>query len=240
MQQNCWKLLYEDKDILVVCKAPGLATQSGKFGAMDLINSLRNYRNEKEENPEVFLIHRLDQPVGGILVFGKTKKAAANLSEQVQKHTMEKYYKAVVQGEIEEKGRLEDYLLQDRKTSRARVVEKGTADGKKAVLEFQRLAICNTGKDATSCSLVEVKLETGRFHQIRVQMANHGYPICSDSKYNGNCNMGSSAELCKPDKIAAGKFPALFAWKLVFNHPVTGKQMEFKENPEYGYFSLFE
>lgn len=233
MQQNGWKLLFEDKEILVVCKDPGVATQSGNLRTLDLVNRLRNYRSEKGENPEIFLIHRLDQPVGGILVFGKTKKAAASLSAQIQNNTMEKYYKVVVEGKTESKGHIENYLLQDRKTSSAEVVEKGTGDAKKAVLDFSGLN-CLEEK-----SLLEVKLGTGRFHQIRVQMANYGHPICGDNKYNPRYKGDGGEELRKPKGNSEKIFPALFAWKLIFNHPITGKRMEFQENPTYGYFSEF-
>ena len=226
MNQKGWKLLFEDKEILVVVKEPGVATQSGNIQRADLVSLLCNYRGLKGEKPEVFLVHRLDQPVGGILVFGKTKKAAAVLSSQVQNHKMEKYYKAVVEGEIEKEGRLEDYLLQDRKKSIAVVVEKGNGpanpEEKKAELEFKRLAV---RQEIPYRSLIEVKLQTGRFHQIRAQMANYGFPICGDRKYQA--------------KSTEYAFPALFAWKLVFIHPGTGEKMEFSEEPDYGYFSEF-
>ncbi len=223
MVENGWKLLFEDRDILVVVKEPGMATQTGNFRSKDLVTCLRNYLGEKKEKPEVFLIHRLDQPVGGVLVFAKNKKAAGGLSAQVQNHKVEKYYKAVVEGEIEEKNRLENLLVQDKKAGVAKVVTAGK-DAKKAVLDFTRLAVGESPKR----SLVEVKLGTGRFHQIRVQLSHHGFPICGDRKYN---------TLCKPEEVE--RFPALFAWKLCFDHPTTGKRMEFSEEPSYGYFLEF-
>lgn len=220
MKEKGWKLLFEDNEILVVCKEPGMATQSGNLRTQDLVSRLRNYRSGKGENPEIYLIHRLDQPVGGILVFGKTKKAAADLSMQIQKNRMEKYYRAVVQGKTKELDHLENYLIQDKKQNRAVIAEPGNKGGKKAVLDYITCA------EKNNRSLVEIKLETGRFHQIRVQMANCGHPICGDSKYNENA---------KEEK----GFPALFAWKLQFKHPVTGKTMVFQENPNYGYFLDF-
>lgn len=232
MYKSGWKLIYEDQAILVVCKDPGIPTQSSSLRVMDLVSRLRNYRCSRGEEAEIYLIHRLDQPVGGLLVFGKNKKAAADLSHQVQNAVMEKYYKAVVQGEIEEEGQLKDCLLQDRKTNSSKVVESGTPGGKQAVLHFRRLQSGKEedgkekdGKEMNQIHLIEIRLETGRHHQIRVQLSHHGCPIRGDHKYNPDCKKQ--------------EFPALFAWKLIFYHPVTGELMEFQENPEYGYFSMF-
>lgn len=224
MRQNGWKLIYEDAAVLVVCKEPGVATQSGNFKTQDLVSRLKNYRNEKGEIPEIFLIHRLDQPVGGLLVFGKTKQAAAALGSQVQKGTMGKYYRSVVEGVPKSKGRLEHYLLQDKKQNLAKVTEAGTKEAKKAVLEYKTLAV-SEGR-----ALLEIRLETGRFHQIRAQMAAIGHPVAGDNKYNGNMKEKQGNR-----KI----YPALFAYRLVFSHPVSGKRMEFEEIPEYGFFCGF-
>lgn len=171
------------------------------------------------------MIHRLDQPVGGLLLFAKTKEAAANLSKQIQAKTMEKYYQALLCGNIEEEGMLTDYLLKDGKTNLSRVVKEGTPGAKKAALKFQRKKLL--AAHAEPISLVEIKLDTGRHHQIRVQMAHHGFPLLGDRKYNSRW---------KEEKI---RKLALFAWKLKFRHPKTGQWMEFMEEPDWEFAADF-
>lgn len=226
---------YEDSEILLVCKPAGIATQSCRIGEKDMVSMVKNYRAKKGEPPYAALIHRLDQPVGGLLLFAKTKGAAANLSAQIQTGTMEKYYQALLCGIIEEEGRLTDYLIKDKRANLSHVIEEGTPGAKRASLEFRRLRSFSEetggkclegiranasemadskGSPAGPVSLVEIKLETGRHHQIRVQMAHHGFPLLGDRKYG------------KSDR---GQKLALFAWKLKFRHPKSGEWMEFTE-----------
>lgn len=211
-------IIYEDSEILLVVKPAGVATESRRIGEKDMVSMLKNYRIGQGEDTYIGMIHRLDQPVGGLLLFAKTKEAAASLSRQIQEKTVEKYYQAILCGEIEEAGELTDYLLKDGKTNLSRVVNKNTPGAKKALLKFKNIK--SVGKN----SLVEIKLETGRHHQIRVQMAHHGFPLLGDRKYNPEAAGNSFRKL------------ALFAWKLKFRHPGTGKWMEFTKEPDFGDF----
>lgn len=236
------RILFEDTDVIVCYKPSGVPTQTSKLGAVDMVSLLKNYlyKNQKEKRePYVAVIHRLDQPVEGILVFAKTPFAAKELSRQLQKDSFGKYYKAVLCGIPEEKsGRLEDYLVKDARTNTSRVCEASVAGAKKAVLSYEVLDGVLDGDGgirgrATSpiekCpvpereekTLVKVKLDTGRHHQIRVQMANMGCPIWGDTKYN---------EQQKDNK--KWRQIALCAYRLEFVHPKTKKKMQFEIEPE--------
>ena len=207
----------------MVChKLPGIAVQSPRAGQQDMVSLLRNYFARKKENTEIFLVHRLDQPVEGVMVFARTKEAAANLSSQVQKRQMDKQYLAVVEGRFEKKsGTLENFLIRDGKTNTSGVVEKEGKGAKKARLSYEVLE--ETEKD----SLVKVILETGRHHQIRVQMAYAGHPLVGDKKYNPQCEAGyQPIGLCSV--------------KTVFVHPLTGKQMEFEVEPQGTLFKKYK
>lgn len=174
-------IVYEDKDIIVIDKPAGLAVQSANNSQQDAESELRNYLNDKYGSYELYVIHRLDQPVSGLLVFAKNKKSAAALSKAVSGNGMKKVYHAEVYGVMDnEAGELTDYLLADKKAGIAKVVKK-PADSdtriKKAVLQYKVL------EKGDNKSLLEVTLDTGRFHQIRVQLANTGHPILGDRKY---------------------------------------------------------
>lgn len=215
------EILYEDNDIIVCRKESGVPVQTNKGSAQDMVSYLKNYRAENHEVPEIFLIHRLDQPVEGIMVFAKTKAAATNLSSQFQQKNIDKYYLAVADSVIDhEKGTLIDYLKKDGKANTSSVVTNGADGAKFAKLAYQVLECKN---DRT---LVEIKLETGRHHQIRVQMSHAGYPICGDRKYNNACN-----DAYMPI--------ALCAFKLKFKHPKTKKDMEFTRVPKGEIFQEF-
>lgn len=235
------KILFEDKDILVVVKPAGVATQSSRIGEMDLVSLLRNYRVGKGESDYIGMIHRLDQPVGGILVFAKNSKAAASLSKQVQDRSMEKYYKALVCGSIEKEGTLQDYLLKDGKSNQSRIVKKETPGAKPASLSFKKEA------EAEGISQVEIKLATGRHHQIRVQMAHHGFPLVGDRKYNpgmrGATGRGAGPGRDTGTGMVTGLDAtalALFAWKLRFKHPRTGELLEFFEKEPWKLVKISE
>ena len=158
-------ILYEDKNVVVCCKPAGFPVQTRKPGCMDMESALRNYLAGKGQGTYLAVIHRLDQPVQGILVFAKNKGSAADLSQQIQQGKMEKKYLAYVQGKPEEKkGRL--------------VNEMETSSSKRAELDYCVL------KETEEGSLVEIHLHTGRHHQIRVQMAYAGMPLFGDTKYN--------------------------------------------------------
>ena len=199
-------VIYEDNHLLVVEKPINIPTQEDNTKDKDLLTILKKYIKEKYNKPgNVYLglVHRLDRPVGGIMVFARTSKAASRLSEQVRNKTFKKTYNAVVIGNIENTGKLKDNLLKDEK----RNIVKVDKNGKEAILNFKKLNYKN------NMSLVEINLETGRSHQIRVQMANHGYPLFGDQKYNKTAKVGEQI--------------ALFAKKIEFIHPTTNELLTF-------------
>ena len=216
---NNINVIYEDNHILVVEKPINVPTQEDESKDIDFLTMLKEYikvKYNKPGNVYLGLIHRLDRPVGGIMVFAKTSKAASRLSEQVRNKTFKKIYNAVVDGIIDEKGRLVDYLLKDTKKNIVRIDK----NGKEAILNYKRLNYKG------NYSLVEINLETGRSHQIRVQMMNHGYPLYGDQKYNKNAKVGEQI--------------ALFAKKIEFVHPTTKEKMTFElDLPNRKPFNIF-
>lgn len=212
------EIIYEDETMVVCHKQPGIAVQTSKMGQQDMVSLLRNYYTRKRENNQIFVVHRLDQPVEGVMIFARTKEAAAKLSKQVQEGQMDKQYVAVVQGIWEAKsGVLEDYLLRDGRTNTSRVVEKGTNGAKKARLSYQ------VERERNGASLVRIQLETGRHHQIRVQMAHAGHPLIGDKKYNQSSVPGyQPIGLCSV--------------RTSFLHPLTGKKVEFTVEPQGSIF----
>ena len=214
-------ILYEDEHIIVCYKPAGIPTQTKKLGEQDMVSLLKNYL----KGGYVAVIHRLDQPVEGLLVFAKTPFAAKELNKGLQGTGFGKHYKAVLWGIPEQsKAVLEDYLVKDGRANTSRVCASSEQDAKKAVLSYEVMA---TGTDGDKdISLVKVKLDTGRHHQIRVQMANMGCPIWGDAKYN---------TMAVQDR----KFRqiALCAYQLEFIHPKTKKQMEFQIEPKGEGFS---
>lgn len=225
-------MIYEDADILVCRKHAGLAVQTKRFGEPDMESLLRNYRAGKGEQPYIGVIHRLDQPVEGIMVFAKRPEAAAALNRQLQQEGFGKYYRAVVWGAPREpEGRLEDVLLKDGRTNTSAVVPKGTKDGKKAVLDYRVL------ERREDISLVEIHLHTGRHHQIRVQLAHAGCPLVGDRKYGEAC--GVDREDQRRNTVSEKCPLALCAFRLSFRHPVSGKRLTYEAEPEGEAFRLF-
>lgn len=212
------QIIYEDEAIVVCHKLSGITVQTPKAGQQDMVSLLRNYYTRKKENNQIFVVHRLDQPVEGVMVFARTKEAAAKLSRQVQERQMDKKYLAVVQGIWEEKsGVLENYLLRDGRTNISKVVPKGTTGAKMARLSYE------VEQEIDGDSLVRIQLETGRHHQIRVQMAYAGHPLVGDKKYNPNCPSGyQPIGLCSVSTA--------------FVHPTTGKRMEYTVKPQGSVF----
>ena len=205
-------IIYEDDVILVCVKPAGVATQTKQIGQKDMESMLRTYRMQKGEPSYIGVVHRLDQPVSGVMVFAKTKEASANLSKQMAAKMADKYYYAVTDGVPDKaKGTLEDYLLRDGRTNLSRVVGSKETGAKRAELSYEVL----TKTDAKA--LLNIKLATGRHHQIRVQMAHAGWPLVGDRKYNFKANM-------KMENEPMG----LCSYKLGFSHPVTKKRLEFE------------
>lgn len=223
------KILLEDKDIIVCTKPAGVPVQSDKTLDYDLVNQLKNYLHEKEDqkNPYIGLVHRLDRPVGGVMVFAKTPQAAKELSRQIQERQMEKTYLCVVQKDLagqvgKEEVYLEDYLRKDGRTNTSTIVPKTDKAGKCAKLYYRVLEVAN-GK-----SLVEVKLLTGRHHQIRVQMAAHVGGLVGDTKYNPLAT-----------KEEGRKGVALYSNSLRFQHPRTKKPIYVTDVPKGDFWGCF-
>lgn len=232
------EIIFEDNHILVVYKPEGMAVETAKITEVDLMSYLKKYLGK--EQPYLSMIHRLDQPVEGLLVFAKTPFAAKELSRQVQNNLMKKTYLAAVSiGEPDsyvinqkvkdkknQKKTLEDYLLKDGRTNTSKVVSKETKGAKKAVLHYE-LAEANYQE---GIAIAEIELVTGRHHQIRVQMSHAGMPLLGDVKYGNE----SSKEKSTLHQI---KQTALCAYKLEFTHPKTGKTLSFSIEPKKKIFN---
>lgn len=222
------KILYEDNHVLVVVKPQNMPTQADESKDADLLSVLKAYLKEtyrKEGEAYLGMVHRLDRPTGGVMVFAKTSKAAARLSEAIADGELDKIYLAVVYDTPKEKQAvLTNYLKKDSSTNNVRVVPDTTDGAKYAELTYKVLQ--SIGK----LSLLGVRLVTGRSHQIRVQLMHIGHPIAGDLRYGGNrpkarCNL------------------ALWAAELRFKHPVKDETMVFKVYPPedempWNYFNL--
>ena len=223
------QILYEDDDIIIIHKPGGIPVQTSRLGEKDLVSLLKIYRVQKKEKPYIGVVHRLDQPVEGLLVFAKTKEAAAALSAQSKGRSMDKFYRAVVYNQTGEplvvgaEGTLTDYLLRDGKTNTSKVVKEGVKDAKEAVLHYKVLRV----KD--NLAELSIQLETGRHHQIRVQMANAALPLVGDKKYGLQESLPMEG---------AGRNVALCSSRLVLKHPKTGKKVKFEIEPENPTFQL--
>jgi 23S rRNA pseudouridine1911/1915/1917 synthase len=177
---------------------------------------------EKPGNVYLGLVHRLDTNVGGVMVFAKTSKAASRLSDQIRKHQFKKSYLAVVTGELKPNKtyRLVDYLIKDEEKKQAIITDK--TQGKESILEFE--VIANKIIDQQLYSLIDIKLETGRFHQIRAQLANLGHPIYNDGKYGVN---------------QSGHALGLYSYQIQFLHPTLKEELTFRNLPNEGIFEHF-
>ncbi len=215
------KILYEDNHLLVVLKPAGIPSQADKTGDNDMLTLLKAYIKEKYNKPgEVYLglVHRLDRMTAGIMVFARTSKAASRLSKNIREGDFKKRYLAVVNGHMNVKDKdimLENYLSKNEKTNMSYICSK--RDGKLASLEYTVLN--NFNMNGNAYSYIEIKLNTGRHHQIRVQFANIGHPLYGDIKYGKNVN-------------SKGQDLALFAYSLIFYHPTKDEVMEFKILPD--------
>lgn len=216
------KILYEDNHLLVVEKPINIPVCEDESKDKDLLTMLKEYLKEKYKktgNVYLGLIHRLDRPVGGIMVFAKTSKCASRLSEQVRTNNINKKYYAVIEGNIKEKDTLKDKLLKDTKNN----IVKVDKNGKDSELEYSLIKY-NKEKNL---SLVDIKLITGRSHQIRVQFSSRNHPLFGDQKYNKNSKIGEQI--------------ALYSYQLSFNHPITKELLVFKEEIPNRYpFTIFK
>lgn len=237
---NSNRILYEDNHILVCHKPAGIATQTARVGQADMVSEMQNClaqssrQNRAGEKPldrqgsvsrppRIYVVHRLDQPVEGILVFAKQQAAAAALSAQAAGDEMEKEYLALVcdlrgAGERTQSGILTDYLLKDGKTNMSHIVPSEVKGAKEARLSYEILR-------EELPKIVNIRLYTGRHHQIRVQMANAGLPLLGDRKYADKDTIALSERLGIRDV-------ALCAYRLSFIHPKTKERMQFEIKPE--------
>lgn len=209
------EILYEDNHIIVVSKPQGVPSQPDESGDKDMLTQVKEYIKEKYNKPGnvyVGLVHRLDRPTGGVMVFAKTSKAASRLSEQFRNGEAEKTYFTIAKGNLKlRQTKLIHYLLKDEKNNKVKVVPMATAGAKRAELDYEEL------DSIGDLHLLKVKLGTGRGHQIRVQLSTIGCPVYGDQKYGGE-NM---------DKVNLN----LFATELKFAHPTTKDIMVFRAYP---------
>jgi 23S rRNA pseudouridine1911/1915/1917 synthase len=209
-------ILFEDNHLLVVCKPVNLLSQEDHTGDPDLLNLCKAYLKKQHQKPgNVFLglLHRLDRPVGGVMVLAKTSKAASRLSEQIRQRSFQKRYLLVVKGETPPNAFLVHHLLKDPVSNRVKVVSQRHKKAKKAELSYLRLDYNSTH----NLSLVQANLITGRPHQIRVQFSAEGFPLLGDKKYG------------EPDGPADS--PALFASGISFRHPTLGSTVSYSASP---------
>ena len=209
------QIIFEDNQVIVIVKPQGVLSQGDDTGDENLVDLLKAYvkkKYDKKGNVFIGLVHRLDRPTGGLMVFAKTSKAASRLSQQIVDGDFEKSYLACVVGEPKEQSAtLVNYLEKDEKLNIVKCLNYAKATAKKAELSYSVVETKN------KLSLVKVNLETGRSHQIRVQFANIGCPLFGDSKYGGD--------------IVKGWDLALWAYSLKFIHPTTKDSMVFKCEP---------
>ncbi len=198
------ELIYQDRDIIVCIKPAGVVSTDEPGGVPDLV---RQALGDPQAN--VRTVHRLDQVVSGIMVLARTKKAAAELSRQIREDQFQKEYLAVVHGKPADQGTFRDLLLRSKEERKTYIVEQPGKDVQEAVLDYTVLA------HSEGLSRVQIRLQTGRTHQIRAQFSGRGYPLVGDKKYGlqEECNI------------------ALWSHKLTFRHPWTGEMMEFTAEP---------
>lgn len=222
-------ILYEDNAMIVCHKPAGLAVQNARIGAMDMESALKNYlafTQTQGKMPYLGIVHRLDQPVEGVLVFAKTPQAAEKLSRQIADRTMEKIYLAVTYKKPDkEEGKLEDFLKKDGKTNTSSVTAAGVPGSKKSRLFYKVEEVVFDEQEGKEKYLLRIHLETGRHHQIRVQTAHAGFPLAGDLKYGTAGKTRVSLGLC--------------AEALTFMHPSAKKKMQFRIKPEGEAFTGF-
>lgn len=211
------KVLYEDNHIIVVVKKTNILVQKDKTNDLDLLTELKEYIKNKYNKPGnvyIGLVHRLDRPVGGVMVFARTSKAASRLSEEIRKNGFKKTYIALVHGKVKDNDTLVDYLIKDESTNTSKVTSKEL--GKESILNYSLISY------KEDRSLVKIDLKTGRHHQIRVQFSNINHPIYGDVRYGFD------------EKIQIH----LWASSLEFTHPVTKERLIFEDYPDWYYSNI--
>ena len=226
------KILFEDEYILACVKPFGVPSQGDRSNDEDMVTAVTNYlfdHSDSDEEPYVAIIHRLDRPVGGVMLFAKTPSVAAKLSDMLQDGRIKKYYEAIISGELPDmEGTLTDYLVRNGRNNTTVVAKKGDKGAKKAVLNYEVIDVFETNLGVLSYVLIE--LETGRHHQIRVQLASRGCGIWADTKYN------PQFAKTKRRYLEMG----LYSTRMEFVHPVTGEDIVLKSLPQGEAFDLIE
>ena len=217
------RIIYKDKNAVAIIKPVGMPSQSDPSGDLDAMSATAKMLSELGENDALWLVHRLDRAVGGVMIFARTKNAAAQLSSRITDGTFDKEYLAVIEGECEA-GEMRDYLFKDSVKSKSFVVSGIRKGAKLAVLEQSTLKTVNT--DGKTMSLVKIKLLTGRFHQIRAQFSSRTHPLVGDKKYGSR------------DEIA--HTPSLFATSVAVKGINGGKAITATPDKEKYPWSLFD
>lgn len=234
-QQVKEMICHEDESVIVVHKPAFLAVETKNLRQQDLVSLLKNYRVSNGETAEIYLVHRLDQPVEGLMVVAKTKQAAATLSKEMCDGDFAKEYVAVVQGVTPERESLKHDLIRDGHTNRSRIATETekmeNSEVKEARLKYVRLA------STEKYSLLRIALDTGRHHQIRVQMSAIGHPLCGDVKY-GSAACGAEANETEANNGSPQPL-ALCSYRLCFTHPKRAERMEFQTKPTGSFFEMF-
>lgn len=216
------EILYEDNHILVAVKPPNMLSQADSTGDADILTELKKYikiQYNKPGNVYLGLVHRLDRPVGGLMVFARTSKAASRLAAQLKTHEMGREYLCVVRGEVENEFTLTDYLIKDEVRNRVVVCSADVRGAQLAILHGRCI------ERRQGLSLCSIRLETGRSHQIRVQMANIGAPLWGDNRYGNGI---------------PGQQIALWGYKLTIEHPVSHEILSWYSMPFGSVWSIFE
>ncbi len=210
-------VLYEDNHVIVVEKIVNIPSQADKTGDEDMLTIIKEYLKEKYNKPgNVYLglVHRLDRPVGGVMIFAKTSKAASRLSEEVRAKEFKKKYLVIANGKFENnKGTMEDYLVKNEAKNMSKVTSENTKNAKFASLDYEVIKY----DPELNLSVVKINLHTGRHHQIRVQLSSRNHSIYGDQKYGGR---GHGKQIC------------LWAYSLEFTHPVSKETLKFELYPE--------
>ena len=216
------KIIFEDKNIIVIEKTAGMPSQPDRTGDTSVLDELGAYFGREMKT----IVHRLDRPVGGLMVFGKTRESVKKLSEDIKNKIFNKNYYAVCFGApVKKKIFLSDYIVEDKRKNISLISSEEDKNAKKAILEMECIETI-TDEKLGEISLVDVNLITGRHHQIRLQLSNAGYPILGDRKYGR--------------RTRGVEFPALYSGSISFRHPVSGKEMHFEKKPEYYPFTVFD
>lgn len=207
------KIVYEDNHIIVAVKPPNMCSQPDDSRDPDILTDLKEYiriKYNKPGNVYLGLVHRLDRPVGGLMVFARTSKAAARLSAQMREHEAGREYLCVAQGEVRDRFTLINFLMENKRLGRQVVCDADERGAKQAILHGRKLG------ERGGVSLCEIRLETGRKHQIRVQMREMGAPLWGDHRYGHG---------------VSGQQIALWGYRLTLVHPTTRQTMTFQDLP---------